>query len=169
MGSRPQWRRPRVEPGGTLALLELVASESPHLVRFTVETLADSPARVVLLELVKLFGIKQPAELIGRLPQASAQLDRLEIHAKGWRVPRDLFGEDALPAAVLSSFAEARANRGRRQGRRRPPELMRVDRLLRMAAERERSADLVGKYLEAPQSPGKDLDRGAALVQKFLK
>ncbi len=151
MGSRPLWRRPRVEPGGVLSLLELVASEYPGLLRFTIESLEASPARLALLELVKVFEVERPAELIERTERAAVQLDRLELNAKRkWIDPAEYFGGDALPAEALSQFAEARATRWQLHGRRRPPELVRVNRLLRDAASREGAADLVRVFLADP-------------------
>ena len=163
----PGWGGPHPELAEALALVELVASESPELLRFAVESLAASPARLALLELVELFDVDRPTELISRALTAVAQLDRLELHARRWKAPVDHFGEDALPAAVLASVARARADRWRRQGRNRPGELMRVDRRLREAARHERTANMVREFLADRERP--DEERAERLVRDLLE
>ncbi len=156
MGSRPSWRRPPdwLQPGAGLAALELVASEDPDLLPFVVEALAASPARSVVLELAKLFDVRQPGELAARATRAASQLDRLEKNAsRRWTDPREFLGPQALPAALLSRFAAARAARWQRRARPRLPELVRLDRRLRVAAGKERAAALVRDFLTDP--PGK--------------
>ncbi len=149
MGS-PRWRERRewVQPGAGLAALELVASEYPELLPFVVEGLAASPARREVLELVEVFGVRRPAELVEHGAAAAAQLDRLELLARRrWSTPRELIGANALSASVLSRFADARAERWRRRGRQRRPELVRIDRRLRAAAGKERAAAMVREFL----------------------
>ncbi len=149
----PRWRGRRewLQPGAALAALELVASEDPALLPFVVEGLAASPAREMVLELVELFGVRRPAELVERAAKAAAQLDRLELLARRrWSTPRELIGPGAFPASILSRFAEVRADRWRRIGRERRPELVRVDRRLRSAAGKERAAELVREFLTDP-------------------
>ncbi len=146
MGARPQWRRPKAEPGAVLALLEVVASESPDILPFAVESLAASPARLALLGVVEVLDVAHLAELVERTARAVGQLDRLEVHPR-WTNPDDVFGADALPAAVLSRLADVRA--GRLRGRLKPATL-RVQRRLRAAASRERAAALVHDFLSEP-------------------
>ena len=170
MGARHRWRRPKVEPGATMALVELVASEYPELLRFVVDSLAGSEARLALLEVVKAFDAENPIELVQLASTAAAQLDRLEMHAirKRWKDPA-YFG-DSLPAEILERFARARINRTHQQGLERPPELLRGDRLLRVAAEKERAADLVNGLLRDParKAPATGQGSAAALVRRFL-
>ncbi len=168
MGPRQNWRRPRVEPGATLALLELVASEAPDLLTFTIESLSSSPARREFLQVAKDFGVEQPAQLIERFRLAVYQLNRLEAHAIRWKEPQERFGQEALPAALLARVASARSDRWRRMGKTRPSELVRVDRRLAVLARRERSAELVREILEEkPRSL--ERERAERLVRDLLK
>ncbi len=153
MGTRPAWRRPPdwLQPGAGLAALEVVASEHPQTLAFLVESLAASPARLEVLELLEVFGVQRPAGLAAKAARAAAQLDRLELLAgRRWEEPRQCIGEGALPASILSRFADARALRWAASGRQRPPALVRVNRRLRAAARKERAAALVQKFLSDP-------------------
>ncbi len=161
------WRRRRVEPSATLALLELVASEAPDLLTFTIESLSSSPARRELLQVAKDFGVEQP-QLIERFRLAVYQLNRLEAHAVRWKEPQERFGQEALPAALLARVASARSDRWRRKGKARPSELVRVDRRLAVLARRERPAELVREILEEkPRSL--ERERAERLVRDLLK
>ena len=169
MGSRPTWRRPRVEPGATLALLELVASEYPDLLRFTIESLAASPARLDLLELTKFFGVEHPSQLIEKVRLAVNQLNRLEAHATRWMEPSERFGKETLPTDVLARVASTRSDRLRRKGQPQPSELVRVEHRLAMLAQRERSADLVRDLLKGESKrKASDTERAQRLVRDLL-
>ncbi len=50
-------------PGDVLGVLEVVASERPEVLPLVVATLAESPARSAVLELLPLFRAQEPAEL----------------------------------------------------------------------------------------------------------
>ncbi len=158
--------KPGSESAAAVEVLELVATESPWLLSFVVESLAASPARPALLELAEAMGVELSATMAKRVKAAVGQVSRLEIHVKRWREPSDVLGSQALPAAVLLRFAKARGERRRRHGRRLKPQLVRVDRLLRSAARQERAAAMVRDLLEDPPRPGKR--RAAAMVRDLL-
>ncbi len=131
-----------------LSVVELLASEYPELVPTVVATLASSPARPVLLELLPLFQVKEPAELAAVAITTASQLDRLERRVR-WTVPRDVLGAAALPAQALAAFAKCRAGRWRNRPavRPEPSRLARVRRLLKEAAGLERARALVEECL----------------------
>ncbi len=134
-------------PGEILAMLETLASEHPAMVRPAVATLANSPARLALLELVPLFQVEAPAEIVGAAVTVARQLDRLEIRPN-WTDPRDILGDASASPTVLDAFARTRADRWRsRHGTIRPPRLARVDRRLKKAAGLERARALVDGFL----------------------
>ncbi len=54
---------PQATPGDVLSVLEVVASEHPRVVPAVVRSLARSPARSALLELLSLFQVKAPEEI----------------------------------------------------------------------------------------------------------
>ncbi len=135
-------------PGDVLSVLEVLASEHPEVVPPVVTTLASRPARSALLELCPLFQVKAPEELAIAAVTMARQLDRLELHPR-WTEPREVLGDTGASAAALDAFAKQRADRWRiNRGRIRPPQLVRMDRLLRNAASLERARALVDGFLE---------------------
>ncbi len=155
----------RAQTGAALALLEAVASESPDLLRFVVESLAASPARPALLETVKLFGVEHEGHLIRHAEVAAKQLDRLEAQTK-WKEPTDVLGDVSLSTRVLERFAAARAHRwSLREAV--PPALLRVHRLLTIAVRKENAAAMVLDCLSPAQRPA-DRGRAETLVHDFL-
>ncbi len=138
---------PLSSPGDVLSVLEILASEHPEAVATVVATLALSPARSALLELMPLFQVEVPAEIAGAVVTVASQLDRLERQPR-WTEPREVLGNSAAGAVALDAFARRRADRWRRNhGAIRPPRLVRVDRCLRRAAGLERARALVDGFL----------------------
>ncbi len=138
---------PVATPLDVLSVLEVLASEHPELVPMVVAMLARSEARSALVELVPVFRVKGPEEIAGAAVTVARQLDRLERQAR-WTEPRDVLSDTAASASVLDAFAKRRADRWRSiRGGIRPPQLRRMDRLLRKAAGLERARELVDDLL----------------------
>ncbi len=144
----PEATLPHATPGDLLSVLEVVASEHPRVVPAVVRSLARSPARSALLELLSLFQVKAPEEIAGAAVSVARQLDRLERHPR-WTEPREVLGDTAVSAIVLDAFARHRADRWRStRGEIPPPLLVRTNRRLRNAAGLERARALVHGFLE---------------------
>lgn len=135
-------------PGDVLSILEVLTTENPEVVPIAVANLASSPARPALLELAPLFQVEAPEEIAVAALTVARQLDRLERHPS-WTKPHEVLGDASSSAIALDAFARRRAERWlNHRGRVRPPKLVRVDRLLREAAELERARSLVEGLLK---------------------
>ena len=92
---------------GTIAVLELIASERPQLLDLQLDTVLNSPMRFAAHNLASALGV--PVEQMGAtIYQACHHLDRLEKRRGHWRDPSAVLESPNVAARKGSSAAVQR-------------------------------------------------------------
>ncbi len=144
-----------------ITALELVASECGELVFWTIDTLANSPARQSILSLVRKWDVSEPKELAPIALQGANDLDRLE-RRRHWKTVDDVISNPHLTA--LCDLSSCRAKRIEGITRRRRNEA--IHRRIKRILDRERARRQIESFLREPAATS-DID--PEWIEGFIK